>query len=206
MRWAAWLAVLSATAQCGERWELRYFYDADDSELNLADLAFASARRGAGCGVLVERGRERPVVLHTADGGRNWGLRAAPEACLSLFFLDEANGWMTGRHGLYRSGDVGLSWRKLRAPGELLRVFFLDGRRGWAAGLRKAVYATADGGESWERVPEADQPKCNPEHTAYGWISFADGKRGMIAGWSRPPRRDDRQPQAEWVDPDRAAR
>jgi len=207
MRYGAWrLLVLAATALCQERWEPRYLYDADDSELVLNDLAFASPLRGLGCGALRENRRERPVFLLTLDGGRNWTLRDAPDVCLSLFFPDENTAWMVGRKGLYQGREAGSSWRRVPAPPDLLQVFFLDQQRGWAVGMRKAVYATADGGASWRRLPAAEEPKTNPDHTAYVWITFADAQRGMIVGGSRPPRRDEQRRLPDWLDPERARR
>jgi len=207
MRFAALCSLwLAPTVLCQERWELRYSYEGDDSELLLNDLAFASALRGVGCGALREGRRERPVFLLTVDGGRNWTLRDAPDVCLSLVFPDEKTGWMVGRRGLYRGLEAGSSWRTIPAPPDLLRVFFLDELRGWAVGMRKAVYATTDGGTSWQRLPVADEPKANPEHTAYVWIAFADAQRGMIVGNSRPPRRDEPRRLPEWLDPEQARR
>jgi photosystem II stability/assembly factor-like uncharacterized protein len=206
MRCAAWLACLAAIVQGAEVWELRYLYDADNSQLSLADFVFASARRGMACGVLREDGRERPVLLMTGDGGSTWELRPVPDACLALFFVNETTGWLVGRKGLYRSEEAGMAWRRIPAPSGLLRVWFADERRGWAVGTHKAVYATTDGGSNWQRVPAADEVKTTPEYTAYVWIVFADAQRGMIVGNSRPPRRDEAKQLPEWLDPERAQR
>jgi len=206
MRILAAAAALTGLACAAEHWRLQYFYDQDDSELSLTDIQFPSERRGIAAGYLSRDGRRQPAALLTGDGGRRWDLTRPPDIALALFFLDERLGWMVGRNGLYRTEEAGRSWRKLPSPQGILRVYFLDEQHGWAVGERKSVYATADGGLTWSRLPAGDQPKANPAHTAYGWIAFADRRHGIIAGWSRPPRRDEPDRLPDWMDPERAER
>ena len=189
-----------------ERWEVRYFYDQDDSSLSLNDLQFASPQRALAVGYLTEKGRNRPAALITSDAGRHWSLIKPPDVGLCLFFLNENVGWVVAKGGLYRLEEGGRTWKKLRAPPGLLCVYFADEMRGWVVGERKAVYYTEDGGASWNRVLAAEQPKTTPEYTVYAWITFADARHGLIAGWSRPPRRNDRPRLPDWMEPERAAR
>lgn len=206
MRLGWCLLALAAGACCAERWEIRFFHDADGSRLVLNDLVFLSERQGAACGLLVERGRERGALVRSVDGGRTWSLSAAPEPCLSLSASGERRLWMVTRGGLYLSEDGGAAWKRVRAPDGLLRVYFRDEKRGWAVGARKGVYASADGGETWERVAAVEQVTSNPEHTWFRWIAFADPARGMIVGGYEAPRHEDRERVPEWMDPERARR
>lgn len=206
MRLALAILVSASLLGAGQRWRLEYFYDADDSSLTINDLSFASTQLGVAVGYLSERGRVRPAALITRDGGRSWNLASLPDVGLSVFLLNEKLGWLVGRNGLYRSDEAGLNWKKLRAPAGILRVHFLDERRGWAVGQRKSVYQSEDGGSSWKPVAAAEQPKTTPEYTVYAWIAFADSRCGLIAGWSRPPRRDQERSLPDWMEPERAAR
>lgn len=206
MRLLCCLLAWAGVAWSAERWEIRYFYDADASRLLLNDLVFVSAQRGLACGSLVERGRERGVVITSVDGGRNWSMGGAPEPCLSLGVAGEDRLWMVGRRGLYVSEDGGAGWTRVRAPDGLLRVYFRDGKLGWAVGARKGAYATSDGGRTWEPLPASADVHANPEYTFFRWIAFADQERGMIVGGYEAPRHEDREMVPEWVDPRRAER
>lgn len=204
MRPLAGLLALAGLACAGERWRIQYLYDEDHSALTLNDIQFPSPQRGVAAGYLTEKGRLRPAALLTSDGGQHWTMTRPPDVALSLFFLNETLGWMVGPHGLYQTQEAGRSWKKIGSPPGILRVHFLDEKRGWAVGLRKGVYATGDGGQSWTRVAAGDEPKTAPGHTTYAWITFADQRHGLIAGWSRPPRRDERRRLPEWMDPQSA--
>lgn len=206
MRVVAALLVLAGLGHAAERWRIEYFYDEDSSSLTLNDLWFASPRRGIAVGYLTERGKTRPAAVLTSDGGQNWSLVRTPEIGASLFFVNENLGWMVARNGLYRTEDSGRTWKRWKSPAGILRVHFQSESRGWAVGLRKGIFETSDGGQHWTRVAAGDEPKSDPEFTAYGWIAFANEKTGLIAGWSRPPRSDDRPRVPDWMDPARAQR
>ncbi len=201
MRAGLWLLALAAAAWCGERWEIRFFHDEDDSRLVLNDLAFLSEERGVACGALVERSRERGALVTSFDGGRTWSLGWAPEACLSLCAVGKAGLWMVAPRAAYRSEDGGRTWKRVPAPEGILRVYFRDEERGWAVGRRKGVYETSDGGKTWQRVGSAEQVRANPDHTCFRWIAFADRQHGMIVGGYQGPRRQEGEPIPEWLDP-----
>jgi len=204
-RLAALLLLASLGLSRAESWRVQFFHDQDDSELAIHDLVFPSSRRGVAVGSLAEGRRIRPVALLTADGGDHWDVADLKEDALSLYFLNEQLGWMVTDEGLWRSQDSGQSWEKVKKVRGLRRVCFVDASRGWAVGHPKAVYATTDGGLEWSKLPEADQPKSNPEYTTYAWIEFANPRLGIIAGWSHPPRRgESRLPP--WMEPERARR
>jgi len=189
--------------QAGARWALQFFHDSLDSELVITDLAFPSPRTGVAAGYLLERGRLRPRVLLTRDGGRNWQLVETREAPVALFFLDEKLGWMVTERGLWRTGDGGFTWSKLTGLKGLLRVHFLDSRRGFAVGIRKSAFETTDGGQTWTPLAAAERPDSDPARTVYGWIEFAGPKLGSIVGWSVPRRQaEGRWP--DWLDPEAA--
>jgi hypothetical protein len=185
-----------------ERWRVQYLYDEDTSSLTLLDLKFPSPQRGVAVGYLTESGRTRPVALITGDGGEHWSLEKIPEPGVSLFFLNDSLGWMVTRNGVWRTDEGGRSWKRLARLRELVSIYFQDAKHGWAVGHPKAVHETWDGGEHWSPVAAAAQPKTTPEFTTYGWIDFVGSQVGLIAGSSRPPRRDQRARFPSWMDPD----
>lgn len=190
------------SAGAAERWELQYFYDEDRSSFTINDLQFPSPRHGIAVGYITEKRKSRPAALVTHDG-RKWSLEPLKDFAASIFFLDDNVGWMVGPKIIWQTDDGGRNWRKLATLPDVLRVYFLDRQHGFAVAAHKAIYESRDGGKEWSRVTVSRESNTNPEYTYYGWIAFADKQTGMIAGWSRPPRRtDERLP--EWLDPEAA--
>ena len=114
----------------------------------------------------------RGALLATTDGGRTWALRRAPteDTLRDVYFLNEQTGWLVCDRSIYllktkeearsyllRTTDGGQSWTRVPVTGAeetdvlLTRVAFVDDLRGWAFGEMGALYATVDGGASWER-------------------------------------------------------
>jgi len=200
------LVALGAAA-AAEQWRLQYFYDEDKTSLAIFDLKFPSARRGIAVGMVseVKGEKQKPVVLVSGDGGAKWDVLPIKERGLALHFLNDTLGWMVTDGGVWQTEEAGRAWKKLKSFRGLRRVYFISERKGWVIGAAKAIHQTDDGGKTWSKLPAAAEPKSNPEYTAYHTIAFV-GPIGMIAGSSRPPRRDMRSPLPEWVDPETAAR
>lgn len=199
------LGLLAIPALSAEGWRLQYLHDVDNSSLVITDLQFPTAQRGMAVGHLLQGGKKpKPAGLVTKDGGQTWSAVQAPAQAASLFFLNEGLGWLVAGDGtIWRTTDVGQSWKQLgRLPG-VLRVFFLDENRGWAVGVRKGAWETKDGGRGWTKLEAAAQPKTTAEFTAYSCIAFANPKMGLIAGYSKPPRRDmSGSSMPEWAAPE----
>ena len=194
------LLIAPAWSQSGH-WRSIYFHDEDKSSLQIVDLRFASQSRGFACGVLTEKGKIRPVVLTTSDGGGQWTRMPVKEPCHSLFFLNESLGWMVTEEGIWRTEESGRDWRKLKNLKGVHRVHFLNAQRGFAAGAEKGVWETADGGLTWKPVEEAKKALGKEEYSSWNWIEFANDSVGIIAGSNRAPRHDTpRFP--EWMDPE----
>jgi hypothetical protein len=185
------------------QWKIQYFYDELGVELHLVGLAFPSATRGIAVGTIVDRiggHRAKHTAVVTSDGGAHWALVPLQDTPRSVFFLDESNGWMVGRDGIWYTQEAGRSWKrisnqlhpqkKVGEEGAVLRVAFLDPQHGFAVGLRKSVYETKDGGKTWTVVPEAAVPASNVAYSAYTQIGFTTGGRGLIVGGYTPPRRE----------------
>ena len=183
------LLAAGACLEAAERWRIEP-PPSPGGSLAIRDLKFLSATRGVGVGLLGRGRRARPVVILTSDGGKTWDTVETKEAGSSLFFLNQETGWMVTGNGLWKTADSGRSWTRLppsAATEGISRVYFLDERRGFAVGAHKAVYETANGGAKWQRVAAADQAESSPEYTSFNWITFVNGRYGMIAGASVPP-------------------
>ena len=188
------------------RWKIQFFYDEDQSKLALHDLTFPDPRRGIACGAVLEDNHRKPVVLLTDDGGARWQTVRVKETCRSIFFLDDKHGWMVTESGIWRSADSGRSWKLATKLKNVLRVRFVDLHRGWAVGGPKAVWETSDGGAVWTPLPAASEPQTRAENTVYTWAEFLGPRIGMIAGFSRPPRREARARVPEWMEPEKSGR
>lgn len=209
-RFRAWLSLLllavALPAVAAPHWEVRYFYDADNSDLTILDLAFPSANRGIAVGYLtIKRRKIQPRVLLTRDGGKSWSLIKIKEHGRSLFFLNDSVGWMITGKGIWQTVESGRSWRKISKLRGLLRLYFLDEHRGWAVGLEKSIYQTTDGGHTWKPLPVADRPETTKKYTTYSWIDFSNQEHGTIVGYSNPPRKR-RSRFPDWMVPERASR
>ena len=135
------------------------------------------------------------VVLTTTDGGNQWrvGRRSVEDSLRDVYFSDEQNGWLVcdrdvyklqteseARSYLLQTVDGGSTWKRVNVIGadhdvRLVRALFTEGGRGWVFGEAGTLYATRDGGGSWEkqRVP-----------TRYLLLggSFLDSTRGWLVG------------------------
>ena len=184
-------------------WEMQYHYQQLNSTLTINAIVFPSATRGIVSGYITDRhDNAHAVVLVTSDGGQHWDETQVKEAGISLFFLDDSNGWMVTEKGLWQTVESGRSWTKVpKAPAGLLRVWFLDSKHGFASGLEKRVYETNDGGTTWMLLPILSEIQGDPTYTTFGEIGFS-GSNGIITGWNIPPRPGG----PDWMEPERAAR
>lgn len=128
-------------------------------------------------------------VYATGDGARTWALLAVsglPGYPRALGFRDGRNGWATAAGGgLYRTRDGGRTWVSDPLPGPppsglaMLPLAFASRaallvtspRRG-AAEVRPVVYASPDGGETWDPARPAQPDAAEPLPTPL--TAFAD--------------------------------
>jgi len=202
----AFVAVVAGAATCAagpaqseERWRRLYFYERLDSSLVINDFKFVSAQHGIAAGFLVDKnGKIKPSTLTSDDGGLHWTLAPIKEVPMSLFFLDERQGWIVADRSIWHTEDGGRVWTKISSLSDAVRVQFVNGQHGWAVGEQKKVYETTDGGKEWTAMPFAAQPDATAERTVYNWIDFAGASAGIITGWDQPPARSG---LPEWMSP-----
>jgi hypothetical protein len=140
------------------------------------------------------------TLLFTHDGGASWadvGPDRGLDGVSGVFFLGADRGWLAGvtpgsasRLVVLDTADGGGSWRERSIEASDLAggrvyagagVHFADAAHGWllgrvATGAAMSVgelLATADGGETWERLPSPP---------AAGRLVFASAERGFMTG------------------------
>jgi len=192
-------ASVAAPSQSPERWQRLYFYERLDSSLVINDFKFVNAQHGIAAGFLLDKnGKIKPTTLMSEDGGLHWTLTPIKEVPISLFFLDEKQGWMVADQSIWHTQDGGRAWARITTLSDAVRVHFVNSQRGWAVGEQKKVYETTDGGKVWTEMPAAAQPESTPERTVYNWIDFAGSNAGIITGWNQPPSKSG---LPEWMSP-----
>ena len=216
----ALLASLPAWGADAAQWKIQYFYDVLHETLAIEDLAFPSAQRGIAVGSILDDTGKKPryTALITSDGGAHWTPEPVKEHPRSIFFLDDATGWMVTDESIWFSNESGLDWQKVseqKKPekkigpvphgGLITQVWFLDRQHGFAVGYQKTAFETHDGGKSWTPIAAAAEPSANASHAEYTQISFEGQKYGVIVGGSVLPRPDDPKVPA-WMEPERATR
>jgi hypothetical protein len=175
----------------GPHFVMHYFYDQDKSEIQLIDLKFPSAQHGMAAGVVTAGKRLEPTLLITTDGGVHWsiaplkGILPLKDVPLSLYFVDDSQGWMVTDKGLWFTGDFGHAWRKAGdIPKGITRVWFLTTTHGWGIGASKQVIETTDGGKSWTPVATAAEAPGAVTFTVYTDIVFMRN-HGIITGGAK---------------------
>lgn len=179
---------------------MAYFYDEDQSTLVLHDIQYPGPKCILALGIQTTRGKPRSVSVRSVDGGKTWTLAALKNHGRSAFFLSERLGWIVTEDGLERTGDCGATWERTSKEKGLVRVWFRDEALGWAVGIPKKAVATRDGGKNWTEIKPVNEPKSDPDRSAYAWIDFANDKFGIIVGWHMPNRRASDFPL--WMEPE----
>lgn len=198
------LAVLPLAAAQRDKWNVAYLYDEDQSALALRAIEFPSDQRGIAIGMLNEKGRPRPVALVTADGGKTWDQVRLKDEPLALACYTDEVCWISTGRGVWRSDEGGRDWKKVSDTKGILRMQFTSANEGFAAGVRKSAWDTKDGGKTWNLLPAAKALDSNPDTAQFTSIAFT-GALGIIAGNSRPHRRDESL-FPDWMVPEEAAK
>src|SRR6266567_4126915 len=108
---AAFLACGALASAADQRWDIQYRYRHIDSTLTINDLVFPSDKRGIACGYTTDnKEKDRPLVLLTSDGGKNWAESPVKETGIALFFLDDSTGWMITEKSIWTTVESGRSW------------------------------------------------------------------------------------------------
>ena len=133
------------------------------------------------------------TMFKTTDGGDNWSQQPTGLENPNLQwcdFSDSLLGWLVGLTSVNGAEtalvavttDGGATWarRTLSMLESLRKVEFLDARLGWAVGDSETIFATADGGQSWEQQHRGETARG----ASLNSIFFADSLHGWAAGGS----------------------
>ena len=134
------------------------------------------------------------ALLHTADGGATWEQIETPRgASFRVITFVGQHGWVLGscssfpppepaevpdcgsnRIALLHTEDGGATWGLLDndLPARFFRdLVFVDETRGWAIASSGGMFATSDGGLTW-------QPAIDAPLSSFEAVSFRDGLQG----------------------------
>ena len=141
---------------------------------------FVTSSMGWALVVTSGTGRTQFSVLRTVDGTKHWqqqltgsqDVRSIVNPVSVVKFFDRSNGFVQipGLNDLvYRTTDGGAHWRSVVLPGPGGAVIsFSDPSHGWvlvsASPTDQTVnlYATIDGGSTWQRLPDPPRDVCIP--------------------------------------------
>ena len=194
--------LLGAAAGPGPTWQRSYFYDEAESGFNILDIACPSERFCLAAGVIEQNdGRTRPYSVVTRDGGEHWSPAKPEDFPVSLFFLNQTEGWMVTDRGLWNTQNAGETWKKTRSGTGYLAVAFTDPQHGWLAGGKRLFESTSDGGAHWAPAPQLTQYAGFPLDLNFEYIHFHDPLDGEVIGEASSP--DDRSPP-DWMNPEMA--
>lgn len=197
---AAVLFGVLAHAALSAEWKLQFFHDQNKQKLVLNDIRMLTAQRGLAVGFLEDKGHVKPMSAVTSNGGKQWKMQPLPDEGISLYFLDDSTGWMVAESGIWFTEEGGRGWKRVLRQKGLERVLFTTRERGFAVGRGKTVLETRNSGKTWSRVAAAKAPESNEKITTYNWVTFANAKVGLIAGYVQPRRTTDPE-YPIWMDP-----
>ena len=191
--------VLIHTADSGQTWE-----SIETSiEKNLNDLVIQKKT-----GWIVG---DWGTLLKTNDSGQTFteidGSRFGRKSLKSIHFVNETHGWIVTYNTptsttqenagyIYQTTDGGATWtEQFTTKAALFSVHFIDNQTGWVVGDRRSVFATSDGGQTWQFVTDGSnqrhktsygQPEYlgnEPLHTFTLYdVEFIDDQNGWIVG------------------------
>jgi photosystem II stability/assembly factor-like uncharacterized protein len=110
----------------------------------------------------------RDQILHTTDGGATWTVQGPNNSSLySLFMLNNREGWASGDEAMLHTTDGGVNWTRINdddLPFAARPLLFMDSQHGWAAkNIGGDLIRTADGGKTWQSLPNNWQLKIGSE-------------------------------------------
>lgn len=115
----------------------------------------------------------RSGLLKTVDSGNTWLKVAGSQNSfsLSVYFINEQQGWFAQGDTLYQTLNGGNSWAGKKMYGSLIHtVFFTDINNGWFT-ADSSVYRTVNGGTTWTKTSVPGQTFD---------VQFLNSQRGFV--------------------------
>ncbi len=124
-----------AALSAAPRWNIQFLYDRADSNFAIEDLACPTVEHCVAAGLIDDKkGHEEGAVVVTSDGGLHWSRYEVKERPVSLFFLNDSQGWMVTDRGLWATVEGGRAWTKTQSRKGILQAWFLDPSHGYLMG------------------------------------------------------------------------
>ena len=145
---------------------------ASGGDIEVTDITVSPAVSGVKRGDIVDM----EVRIYEDKNNNGFLDSGTDEDLRSVFFIDEASGWVVGDNGtVLRTTDGGMNWTPLGSgTGEdLFGLCFADESTGWVGGREGVLLDTTDGGESW--IPLA--PGTSEQIRS---ITFLDPELGWV--------------------------
>ena len=176
---------LLRTMDGGQKWQ-RANVTGLDAEISLTRVVFADLQHGWVFG-------DMGTLYATRDGGATWTkqLTGTQRLLLGGSFPDPQRGWIVGAHAtILLTVDGGATWneavstvRARRAsarglPPRLNAVAFVDAERGWMVGTGGCIFATTNGGRTWQQQQSnvaADLLDVKFVNASEGWAVGTNG-------------------------------
>lgn len=189
--WAAGEEGLFSTSDGGKSWRRETL----PIQMALIGLEFVDEATGWAIGFNEAEG----ALFSTANGGRTWEIRRREPQWLSrdVDFLNRERGWMVEGTVVYSTQDGGRTWipsyevkTTPQSSYSLLDLFYLssvvfvDSEYGWVAGQEGSLFATQDGGATWNPQETGTSGEVNALHLldrSNGWLV---GNGGLILSTS----------------------
>jgi len=130
-------------------------------------------------------------IFRTQDGARHWTLQQHGSSIsawpgITMTFFDRSHGLVVlGGSFADRTSDGGVHWNFVALPSVIgTQITFADPMHGWFAGTEivdgkggtEQLYRTADGGATWERLPDPPAGDFSFRSANEGWGVAEDAK------------------------------
>jgi photosystem II stability/assembly factor-like uncharacterized protein len=125
------------------------------------------------------------IIIKTTNGGTNWFTQyntdSSSNNLLSVFFINQNNGWTVGLNGLIlHTTNGGINWvdQFWWNPFSLKSVYFIDQYTGWAVGHSGFTIKTTNGGINWNNQ--------YVDNVILQSVYFINQNTGWVAGYCSP--------------------
>jgi photosystem II stability/assembly factor-like uncharacterized protein len=130
---------------------------------------------------------DRGALIKTTDGGDTWTRLQEPQSGQhfeKIVFLDDNEGWLSGRGLLLHTTDGGRSWQpasKIQGAGFGNGTLF---EHAWYVVNTSGVYRTEDGGTTWKKLWPVPRNDYHAIALADAQHIFLTGSQGRVASSS----------------------
>lgn len=151
---------------------------------DLRSIFFVDALKGWAVG---KEKNNQSTILVTTNGGSSWtqdNIQDDPKRDLnSVFLVNSSTGWTVGEAGTILHYD-GNKWtpQSSGTNNGLNSVYFVDQNHGWAVGDGGTILKTWDGGSTWHKQTDIEEPKTM-NLNGISVISTTINATTVITGW-----------------------